>query len=122
MLSTTNQMARWAGITLVAAIPGCSGGDLVLPSSLPASLEAVAGDGQSGTVSTALADSLVVRVVDALGAGLAGIQVTWSASKGGSVSPATTTTDAEGRAATQRVLGDTPGAYATTATAPAAAG
>jgi adhesin/invasin len=65
----------------------------------------------------ALAESLVVQVADPAGAGIPGVVVTWSVAGGGSASPVTSTTDAAGRAATQRVLGEGVGAYGTTATA-----
>jgi hypothetical protein len=48
------------------ATAACGGGDLMLPGDgAPASLRAVGGDGQQGTVGTKLPDPLVVRVVDA---------------------------------------------------------
>ena len=59
----------------------------------------------TGPVNSALADSLVVRTTDALGNPVANIEVTWSVSGGGSISPVTVRTDAEGLAAAQRVLG-----------------
>jgi adhesin/invasin len=69
------------------------------------------GDGQNAQVSAVLAESLAVRAVDHFGNGVAGIEVTWQASGGGSVSPRSVTTGADGRAATQLTLGDRPGAY-----------
>jgi hypothetical protein len=73
-------------------------------------LVSVDGDEQSGPVSSALADSLVVRTTDALGNPVANIEVTWSVGGGGSVSPVTVVTDVDGLAATERVLGPTAGA------------
>jgi hypothetical protein len=75
------------------------------------------GDGQTGEVSTALEDSLAVRAVDRFGNGVAGIDVTWKVSGGGAVSPKTVTTGVDGRAATQRTLGNRPGSYPSTAEA-----
>lgn len=77
----------------------------------------VSGDGQSAPVGTALADSLVVRVEDGLGNPVPGVEVAWSASSG-DISPATVSSDADGRAAARRILG--PGAGEQTATATAA--
>jgi hypothetical protein len=74
-------------------------------------LVTASGDGQSGQVSAVLAESLAVRAVDHFGNGVAGVEVTWQASGGGSVSPRSVTTGADGRAATQLTLGDRPGAY-----------
>jgi Big-like domain-containing protein/invasin-like protein/filamin/ABP280 repeat protein len=80
-------------------------------------LVAAGGGGQSGQVSAMLAESLAVRAVDHFGNGVAGVTVTWQASGGGSLSPTSVTTGADGRAATQRTLGDRPGTYRSTARA-----
>lgn len=80
------------------------------------SLVLASGDGQVGVVSTALPESLVVRAVDRFGNGVAGVEVHWEAS-GGSVSPETVVTGADGRAAAERVMGDNPGSYPTRAEA-----
>ena len=79
-------------------------------------LRLIQGDGQSGTVGSLLTDSLVVRVTDQFGNGVPGVTVSWSVTGGGSVSPATTTTDATGRAATARTLGSSAGAQTAVAT------
>jgi hypothetical protein len=55
--------------------------------------------------------------VDHFGNGVAGIVVTWQAIGGGAVSPVSATTGSDGRAATQRTLGDRPGAYRSAAAA-----
>jgi hypothetical protein len=69
-------------------------------------LERVSGDGQSGTVGTALTNPLRVRVVDGTGSGVSGHAVSWSVtSGGGSVSPTSGTTDADGYAETTWTLG-----------------
>jgi adhesin/invasin len=73
-------------------------------------LVGVSGDDQTGPVNSALADSLVVRATDALGNPVANVDVTWSVSGGGSISPVTVTTGADGLAAAQRVLGPSSGA------------
>jgi filamin/ABP280 repeat protein/Big-like domain-containing protein len=80
------------------------------------------GDAQTGEVSTALEDSLAVRALDRFGNGVAGVEVIWKAGGGGSVSPSKVTTGGDGRAATQRTLGNRPGSYTTTATAEALQG
>ncbi|MFL5401526.1 MAG: Ig-like domain-containing protein [Gemmatimonadales bacterium] len=79
-------------------------------------LTVAGGNGQVGQVSIALPESLAVRAVDRFGNGVAGVEVTWEAT-GGSLSPATVVTGVDGRAAVERVMGDRPGAYPTTAAA-----
>ena len=51
-------------------------------------LALVSGDGQTGPVGSALADSLVVKVSDGVGNPVTGVEVLWTASGGGSISPA----------------------------------
>src|SRR5262249_24442782 len=58
---------------------------------------------------SALPDSLVVRVTDALDNPVAGVEVTWAVDGGGSISPTSVTSDANGLAAAERVLGNTAG-------------
>jgi hypothetical protein len=79
-------------------------------------LELAGGNTQRGEVSTALGDSLSVRAVDRFGNGVAGVAVTWDA-HGGSVSAESVPTAADGRSVVQRILGDNPGSYGTTAEA-----
>ena len=75
----------------------------------------VGGDEQEGETQVALPESLAVKVVDRFGNGVGGIEVVWSASDG-AVSPETVASGADGRAATQRILGARPGIYRTSAT------
>jgi hypothetical protein len=75
----------------------------------------VEGDSQTAEVSTALQDSLAVQAVDRFGNGVSGIEVTWDANGGGTVSPGSVITGADGRAAVQRTLGEHPGSYPATA-------
>jgi adhesin/invasin len=74
------------------------------------------GDEQTGPVNSALADSLVVQATDALGNPVASVEVTWSVSGGGSISPVTVVTGADGLAAAERVLGPSAGAQSAQAT------
>jgi adhesin/invasin len=73
-------------------------------------LSGVSGDEQTGPVNSALADSLVVRATDALGNPVPNVEVTWSVSGGGSISPVTVLTGTDGLAAAERVLGPASGA------------
>jgi hypothetical protein len=82
-----------------------------------ATLVLVDGDDQEGELRAALPESLVVRAEDQFGNAVAGVNVSWSASNG-SVSPEVVATGVDGRAATQRILGNTPGVYRTSAEAP----
>ena len=76
----------------------------------------VDGNGQTAEVRTVLEDQLAVKATDRFGNGVAGIEVIWEAN-GGSLSPPSVVTGADGRALTEWTLGDRPGAYRTTASA-----
>jgi hypothetical protein len=86
-------------------------------SSAATELIAVQGDNQTATAGSALLDSLVVRVRDASGNAVGGVNVGWSVTGGGSVSAASTVTGSDGRAAVRRILGGGAGAQTTIATA-----
>jgi hypothetical protein len=71
----------------------------------------VSGDDQVAPPGTMLPDELVVAVVDGEGNAVVGAAVTWVVTAGGgSLDPATGTTDANGRAATRWTLGPSVGA------------
>jgi hypothetical protein len=75
----------------------------------------VSGDGQTAPVSTPV--EVVVEVTQN-GAPVPGVTVDWSAAAGmGTVSPASSQTDAQGRARTTWTLGSTPGTQSLSATA-----
>jgi VCBS repeat-containing protein len=78
-------------------------------SGVGANIVLVSGDHQTAAVRSALPESLVVRVSDALDNPVAGVEVTWDVGGGGSISPTSVTTDGSGLAAAQRVLGNTAG-------------
>lgn len=83
-------------------------------------LVAVSGNAQTAGVNTALADSLTVRVVDELGNGVPGVAVTWTASQfGGTVSPTSAITRANGTARAAWTLGGATGGASVVASAPA---
>lgn len=88
----------------------------VLPG--PASLaSALSGDSQSGVGSLPLGDSVVVRVTDAFGNGIAGVEVTWDATAGGGFfEPSVSASDALGDAKSMWVLGPNLGANQGTGT------
>jgi Big-like domain-containing protein len=81
-------------------------------------IEIATGNEQTGSVSSALPDSLVARVIDAGGNPVAGIEVHWSVSGGGSISPEVVVTGEDGLAAAERVLAARAGDQSAQATAP----
>ena len=93
-------------------VTACGGDELVLPEDgIPSSITIVSGNPQNGTVGTALASPLVVRVLDAAGRPVQGQQVTFTVlSGGGSVAPPAPTTGADGQASTSWTLGASAGA------------
>ena len=107
MGTMNKQKATWS--LLVLASTACSGStDVGTP--VPTKVEAFGGTDQSGAVGTPLLDSLKVRVTDADGNGVPGVGVTWSVlTDGGQISPATSTTNSTGAAATQFTLSPSEG-------------
>jgi 5-hydroxyisourate hydrolase-like protein (transthyretin family) len=82
-------------------------------------IEKTGGDNQSGDITTALPNPLVVAVRDANDSPVAGIPVTFSVTAGGgSVSPASAVTDSNGQASTTLTLGSSAGANTVVASAP----
>lgn len=115
---------RLAGIVIVALAQACggSGGSTGAPVPHLQKAASASGDGQTGTISTALANPLRVLVtVD--GAPKSGETVTWStAVAGASVSPTSSITDGAGIASTAWTLGTLVGSESATATLAGAVG
>ena len=85
--------------------------------SRPHRLTKVSGKGQEGPASTQLDEPFVVSVIDQDGLAFAGASVSFSVTAGGgTLSTATATTDANGRAATTLTLGSQPGTNTVEAT------
>jgi hypothetical protein len=83
----------------------------------PASITIVGGNGQTAVVGTTLPAALSVSVKDSSGRAVVSATVSWAVvAGGGSVTPASGTTDSTGLAATQWTLGSTAGANRVTAT------
>ena len=79
-------------------------------------LELVSGTGQSTLVGTSVPDPLVVKATDGTGNPVAGLAVSWVVGTGGgSLSPATSTTGADGLTSTRWTVGPAPGANTATA-------
>lgn len=83
----------------------------------PSRVDVVPGAVLSGGAGQLLPDPIEVRVFGSDNQTLPGAAVTFSASNGGSVDPATATTDGNGLASTRWTLGQTPGQNVLTATA-----
>ena len=84
---------------------------------MPHTLIKVSGEGQEGPASTQLAEPFVVSVLDQDASPLSGVAVTFAVTAGeGLLSDTTTTTDANGRAATRLTLGIEAGTNAVEAT------
>jgi Bacterial Ig-like domain (group 1) len=110
---------------------GASSGSLTQDTSAPFSITAAAaaslalssGGGQSGLISLALGSPLTVTVTDAFANPVSGVSVNWSvAAGGGTLSAATTATNASGIATNSWTLGSALGAQSVTASANGLAG
>lgn len=76
----------------------------------PDALTILTGNNQTGTPGATLPDSLRVRLTDRFGNPVSGVAIVWAPNPtSGTVSPASATTDANGRAATRWTLGSTGG-------------
>src|SRR2546427_3847368 len=103
--------------TARASVPSSSPGTFTATAKGAATeLVLIAGDGQAAIVDDTLPLLLRVRATNEVGAGVAGVGVSWAATGGGTVSSSPTSTDVQGEAAVTWVLGPTVG----TQTAPAA--
>src|SRR6059036_3943041 len=86
-----------------ALISGCGGKDSTAPNT-PKAVAVVSGNGQTGPGGDDLPDSLRVVVTGSNNQPMAGVTVTWTAG-GATVSPLTSTTDANGETAARVSLG-----------------
>ena len=110
MVIMINKISRYARWPLIALGVFACGDDPPVEPPVPTAIEAVGGIGQVGAPGAALAQPLIVEVTDNHGDPASGVAVAWSVvSGGGSVSPASSTTDGAGRATTQFTLGTTVG-------------
>lgn len=97
-----------------ATLAGASGSPVAFSATAAAgaaaSMAATTGGGQTGSVGSALATPLQVRVVDQFGNGVAGATVSWAVtSGGGSVAPAASVSNAQGFATATQTLPATEG-------------
>jgi hypothetical protein len=98
-------------LLLPLAMVACGGSDLSVPSDVPSSqVVMVQGDHQVGQPGAPLGDPLIVRVTDSDGNPLPGQPVSWKlAGGGGAIDPASSTSNAEGLAFAEWILGPDPG-------------
>src|SRR5918994_263633 len=110
MGSTMNKAAAWT--TCIAFLAACSDGGDIAPPPPPQATQMAAsgGDGQTAHVGTALPLELAVLGTDEDGAAAEGVSVSWTVIEGGgSVSPASSMTNASGVASAGFTLGPTAG-------------
>jgi hypothetical protein len=110
---------RHAATALLLALACAACGDSTEPppAPTPTTLMAFDGSSQQGPAATTLSQPLRVRVTDAEGQPVAGVTVTWSVGAGGgSVSPTSSETDADGLASTTFTLGGQAGTQTAQAT------
>lgn len=101
-------------ILTTTAAAACGSGDLTLPADgSPASLQAMSGSGQEGTIGTRLPDPLIVRLTDGARRGVPNVPVEFrfqSDVPGAQFEPSVVATDDTGFASVRVVLGTTAGA------------
>ena len=104
---------RRAAVLAILLLSACGGGsDLLLPGTGEPAAVTLQGNGQNGRVGDALPQPLVAVVTDGAGRPVEGATVVFvltDPAPGASLSPDTTTTDANGSAPAQVVLGTRPG-------------
>ncbi|HEX2218693.1 MAG TPA: Ig-like domain-containing protein [Gemmatimonadales bacterium] len=115
--SVTRTLGPTAGTqtTLASSEEGLAGSPVIFTHTAtagsPSGVSIVSGNNQEAPPGTTLPDDLVVAVVDEDGNPVVGAPVTWVVTAGGgSLDPATGTTDGNGRAATRWTLGSNVGA------------
>jgi len=104
-----------SSILLSLALAAC-GSDSGPISHAPTHLIIVSGANQSGDAAAMLASPLVVQALDGAKKAVAGVPVTWTVIGGGTVSSATSTTGADGKASVTWTLALAPGTQIVTAT------
>ncbi len=113
--SVTRTLGTAAGTQrTLASVDGLAGSPVVFvhtaTAGAPSGVSIVAGDDQTGPVSTELPIPLVVSVKDGGGNPVPAVAVSWViGSGGGSVTPTTSSTDATGQATAAWTMGGTPG-------------
>ena len=99
--------------TVVASLEGLSDSATATVRQRPATVEAVSGDGQEGRPGRALPEPVVVRVADAGGSPVEGVEVSFAGD--GTADPASAASDSAGMVAATWTLAEVDGAQALTA-------
>ncbi len=131
--STTDASGRASSVWTLGSAPGTNTAEAVVSGvgqatftatglvGTPNEIRIVSGNGQTGQTGQRLGADLVVLVLDERDSPIPGAAVAWQVqSGGGSVDPASSATDASGRASARWTLGPTPGANTLQATVPGA--
>jgi hypothetical protein len=114
---TEARHVRLLRLTTIAGILVVGACKLTSDAPSPRTLGIVAGDKQTTAAGTPLPSPLGVIVIDQYGFAVANVTVTWAiTSGGGTLSAATTTTDASGLTSVSYTAGSTPGTATITAT------
>jgi hypothetical protein len=100
-----------SGIVVLAATAACSSSNNTIPSTLTA----VSGSGQSGAVTSTISAPLIVQVKDQNGNPISGVHVTFNSTGGASASNPVATTDGSGNAQTSITLSTVSGTDTVTA-------
>jgi len=110
--------SRGNGSTQITATSGLATGNAsVNVAQVAAGLLKYNGDGQTGSVGTALPTALTARLVDSYGSPVSGITVTWTTTTGSLSTPGGPSTDVNGLASATWTLGTTSGLQQATAAA-----
>jgi len=115
--SPARQLVEAGFLTALVAVSSCTSGEKVptIPPVTAADIAVVSGSGQTGVITIALAQPLVVKVTDGSGQAVQGFQVLWSVSTGAGTIPVATTTGSDGMSSVKWVLGSQLGAVTATA-------
>ena len=106
----TMNKRQLASSFLLFTLSACGSDSDLQPPGPPTNVAMNGGSGQSGLVGTPVRDPLRVQVTDANGVEVPDVAVAWSVlTGGGTVSPTSSSTDADGVASTQFVLGSAEG-------------
>ena len=109
-MPTTRKLSPLMPLLALLVGSSCGGDDLVIPAGPSSSLELMEGNGQKGAPGIPLPEPLIVRLTDEEGVGIPNRTVVWTVSSGGgTISPSTGMTDAEGFASAEWTLGPADG-------------
>src|SRR5712691_989679 len=108
--------SRGNGLAQITATSGLATGNAsVNVAQVSSALLKYNGDGQTGSVGTALPTALTVKLVDGYGSPVSGVTVTWTPGAGSISTPGGTSTDVNGLVSATWTLGTTSGSQQATA-------